>query len=595
MSLLAELAHLDASGLLRLVQIEPHGEYEFKHTLYRDSAYALLLRQDRKNLHGLVGMALERRFPDRLREFAPRLAEHFRQAGNRDAAAKYAGLAGEESLRVHAYGEAVTYFERALDIRKDEPIRSDQLCDAYRDLGRALELSGQFERALGIYWDMREHGAKLRDPRMELAAMTLEATLYCTSSPLMDRARGRQLSLSSLAAARDLGEVEQEIRSRWNLLLSLGSIVGQEQEALRHGEQALLLASENNLDELGAFLRNDLGRVHLFCCNLNKSEQLLRQAEQEWRRRQNWPMLVDCLTTLTLQSHYVGKYAAVPALTQEAQSLAEETGNPWARAYSVMMVHQYFLETGQFGTALESAQTALDRGVAINFLAGEAIAKIGLAMIYKEVGAWQMALEVIEGPSRQLGSRGHPFADQARGIEAGIHLRRGELESARKSLAQVKRSQEDSSSECFPIAAIPIDFVGIELALASGDFQSGLQQALSLEDQLSTRGARCWLVDMFVLKAEAHLSLGNPLRAIENLREAKDLAESMGARRALRSILTTLARAEEQAGNHHVVGGLLRQAGALVGELADSLGNRSELRASFLARPEVQKVLQAAP
>lgn len=68
----------------------------------------------------------------------------------------------------------------------------------------------------------------------------------------------------------------------------------------------------------------------------------------------------------------------------------------------------------------------------------------------------------------------------------------------------------------------------------------------------------------------------------------------MGARRAFRPILTIPAMAEGERGKHGAAQVLRPQAGALVADLADSLGPHSELRSSFLGQPSVQRVLQEA-
>ena len=53
----------------------------FKHTLVQETVYTSLMRHDRRRLHRLVAEALEKAYPNRLAELAPRLAEHFDEAG----------------------------------------------------------------------------------------------------------------------------------------------------------------------------------------------------------------------------------------------------------------------------------------------------------------------------------------------------------------------------------------------------------------------------------------------------------------------------------------------------------------------------------
>ena len=68
---------LEARGLIRLASIRPELEYLFRHGLVQDAAYTSLLKQERRELHGRVGAALEELYPDRAGELALVLAMHF--------------------------------------------------------------------------------------------------------------------------------------------------------------------------------------------------------------------------------------------------------------------------------------------------------------------------------------------------------------------------------------------------------------------------------------------------------------------------------------------------------------------------------------
>ncbi len=65
---------LEAKGLIRLASIRPELEYLFRHGLVQDAAYASLLKQERRELHGRVGAALEELYPERAGELALVLA-----------------------------------------------------------------------------------------------------------------------------------------------------------------------------------------------------------------------------------------------------------------------------------------------------------------------------------------------------------------------------------------------------------------------------------------------------------------------------------------------------------------------------------------
>jgi tetratricopeptide (TPR) repeat protein len=108
-----QLDTLEAKGLIRLASVRPDLEYLFRHALVQDAAYGSLLKQERRELHGRVGEALEQLYPDRQEELAPILAMHFEQAGERDKAIDYFIAGGRHALQANAIQEAYDAFDRA--------------------------------------------------------------------------------------------------------------------------------------------------------------------------------------------------------------------------------------------------------------------------------------------------------------------------------------------------------------------------------------------------------------------------------------------------------------------------------------------------
>lgn len=592
---MAELAQLETRGLLRLSTAKPQAEYEFRHTLFRDTAYRSLLMEERKRLHGLIGEIVERSHADRIDSIAARLADHFAQAGRRAKTLTYSKLAGSEALRVHAYDEAAAYFELALKWAGVQPIFPVDLQGAYLDLGRALELAAHFELARDNYLAMRDAARDLGSRKMELSALTAVSTLYCTSSPLMDREEGARLSRKTLAEAREIGETKLEIQAHWNLMLALGSQIGREDQALAHGQEGLELADRFEEEELGAYLRNDLGRINVFCGNLRRGEELVREAESRWRRLQNKPMLVDSLMTKTLVLLTAGRLSEYSEVADEAQGLAEEIGNLWAQAYSLMMHDRYCFEIGRFGRALESSYRALERGREIEFFAGMAMSNIVLGKVFAELGLAQEALASAEQALRELDGRHHPFADEAHGLQAAIHLQKGEPEAAAGALSKVRaRLNGGEGQDCLSISSVPVRIIRAELDLAQGRADRALHRLETLESRLKARSMGLSLMELLELKGRTLLHLGEFDEAAQALRRGQELAEGMGAKRARWQILSALAGAEEAQGRNSAADPLWRQSRSVVMDLADSLEGRRDLRESFLGRPAVKRVLEAS-
>ena len=70
------VARLQTADFLYETRLFPEPEYTFRHALTLDVAYGTLLQERRRELHARLVDAIERLYPQRLSEHAPRLAHH---------------------------------------------------------------------------------------------------------------------------------------------------------------------------------------------------------------------------------------------------------------------------------------------------------------------------------------------------------------------------------------------------------------------------------------------------------------------------------------------------------------------------------------
>src|SRR5512141_957331 len=116
-----QLDTLVAKGLVKEAAVAPEHEYLFRHALVQDAAYGSLLKQERRELHGRVGEALEALYPDRAGELAPVLAMHFEQAGDTKKAIDYFVAGAQHALDQNAIQEAFQAFDHAATLIDRSP------------------------------------------------------------------------------------------------------------------------------------------------------------------------------------------------------------------------------------------------------------------------------------------------------------------------------------------------------------------------------------------------------------------------------------------------------------------------------------------
>jgi class 3 adenylate cyclase/predicted ATPase len=111
-----QLDRLIRSGLLFRQGAPPDSTYLFKHALVQDSAYGLLLREPRRQLHCRIAETLESKFSEIAENQPEVLARHWAEAGNIEKAAVLWGKAGQRSAQRSALVEAAAQLKRSLDM-----------------------------------------------------------------------------------------------------------------------------------------------------------------------------------------------------------------------------------------------------------------------------------------------------------------------------------------------------------------------------------------------------------------------------------------------------------------------------------------------
>ena len=165
-----DLAVLEARDFIRRVptsRVEGDVEYQFKHILIHDVAYATLPRSTRRRHHRVVAEYIES-VTREAASLAVILAHHWREAGEPSKAIDYLMLSAEQALNGWALSDAVSLFDSALSLAVDDEQRHriqlarglarSRLADypaAVADLGTLMpRLTGRqrIEALLGYSW-----------------------------------------------------------------------------------------------------------------------------------------------------------------------------------------------------------------------------------------------------------------------------------------------------------------------------------------------------------------------------------------------------------------------------------------------------------
>jgi DNA-binding CsgD family transcriptional regulator/tetratricopeptide (TPR) repeat protein len=115
------LEHLEAATQTGIIErrSDALGEYRFTHALIRETLYDEIPTLDRLRLHGRVADALVAVHAGKVESVLSRIAHHYYEAamlGHVEQAAEYSARAAEHASRMHAHEEALTHYDRVIDV-----------------------------------------------------------------------------------------------------------------------------------------------------------------------------------------------------------------------------------------------------------------------------------------------------------------------------------------------------------------------------------------------------------------------------------------------------------------------------------------------
>lgn len=589
------LGELERGDLLKAQpDVEPH--YAFKHALVQDTALSTLLHGEYKRLNLLVAKAYETIYAARcMDEFAAVLAQHYAAGGDQVNTLAYATRAGDQAMQVYALPEAIAFYTQALSVAikqataaaKQSGAATPLFIHLFTNLGRALEISGQYERALASYEDMETVARRTQDRTLALHSLTLRAIIHATGTSVFDPVKARQFAERAVELGRQLDDRAAEARALWVLLI-MHRYADNPGEAVRYGEQALALARQLALDELLAYILTDLGGVYTSIGKLERAYALLNEARDLWRAQGNKPMLADNLMLSGVEAFLSGDFARAELFTEEGTLLSRQIGNLLGQSSNEGTQAFVYFEHGLFADALRLAVDINRLAELMNIQFALLQARSTLARMYVEVGALAQAQELahVAGamPTQEIPGffRSWSFA-----ILAHVHLVCGDLAAAEQAIETSKGSQARE------LIAVPgsnlLDLAEAELALAKGDNEGCSKLLQERIEVIRATGPRLYLGEMLFMRAAALRALGNPEQAAELLEDAYAETEALQARRIVWQILAAQSELEEARGNPERAKEYRTQARDVISFIVEHMPD--QYHESFLNLPRVREVM----
>jgi class 3 adenylate cyclase/tetratricopeptide (TPR) repeat protein len=310
------LKHLE---LIHEKQYSPELEYIFKHAVTQDVAYQSLLSQRRKEIHGIIGEAIQELYADRLDEQAAILAYHYARSNRRERAVDFILRAGDRAARLSANAEATTFYEEALRILADLPAstRRDELhVDATIKLASVATTRPHFERDL------------------------------------------KNLDAAD-AIARRLGDQRRTAQVLY-WIARTHYVRGNLNDAIQFAEQSLALGDALGDDDLVVWPVNLTGRIYTVLGDYVKATSMLQRCVPLFERMGNLNELATASGILGVVLAATGEFPEALKFGDQGLRIAQEIQNLPAQAAAChyrALVHE---RQGQWGSAVEDCRAGLE-------------------------------------------------------------------------------------------------------------------------------------------------------------------------------------------------------------------------------------------
>jgi class 3 adenylate cyclase/tetratricopeptide (TPR) repeat protein len=234
-SCLSELQTLD---LVNVRSIDPRIEYEFKHALIQEVAYASLLKPERLELHEHVACETESMHADRLPEFYECLALHFSRGISTDKAIHYLIKSARKSFQRYAVEESHEFYRQAYEIllgMERTPAQDRQLLELVNEWAYVIYDRGDMADLQALLEIHRDLAESLGDsPEHAMWRVCYAIALHCRER-FGDAVEHERIALEMADA---LGDEYVAGCARVWLAYSLTEL-GELDEAIMHSEKAI--------------------------------------------------------------------------------------------------------------------------------------------------------------------------------------------------------------------------------------------------------------------------------------------------------------------------------------------------------------------
>ena len=460
------LSGLVWSGLVHERGVPPETTLSFKHALVQDAAYATLLREPRRQLHGRVADALLS-VPGTTPGAAPEIIAHHLQSADRpDEALGYWRQAGEHAVRRAANREAIAHFRRALSLIEAQPET------AGRWHTELAVLSGLGPALMSVHgWSAPEVGETIEragevgrrlDSSAALAPSIAGLWLFNIARGRLDK--GEENSDHLFRISRELDDPEillQAYHSAWPIRWFRAQFA----EADNHIKAGLALYDEErHAHHRAVYLGHDPAVCALgIDSNIQwalgypvQADRLAGESIALARRLRHPHSLAIALWMYNSVRNFCGDSAAVIETVPELLRLSDESGLPQARAIALIQLGVALARSGETAEGIARLEEGLGFYTRMGFRQSLTPILGLLADSLLAAGRYAEGLEQVDrafNAAKEMGEQYYVPRLHAVRSELLLHMQGPDSEAAEASLRQAVAAAQKQDARGWELQA----------------------------------------------------------------------------------------------------------------------------------------------
>ena len=375
----------------------PEPAYVFKHAVIQDVAYSSLLTERRRELHRMVGHAIEEIYADRLAEHYEELAHHFLNGEQWPKAFDYLVRAGDRAKDAYANQLALDHYEKAMQLvaRITPPVDHRRIMEIHRRRSQVWMLLTRYPEAIAESERMRDLARELGDRLAEGEALMDLAVLYWATFRVEDLPNVRSCATQSLAIARDTGDERLLARSLGGLGL-VDQVDGRLNEADAKFTESLEIARARGFRDIAVSSSTWLGADANWRGDFRHAVSLSLGAEQGAAEIHDGFHELLALAFRCLALVGLGEYSAGLDVIRDGLAKSRERNNGFIAGRLTNSLGWLYQELGDFRRSLDCDREGIEIGQRVKNGNVEVSSLINLAYDHLHLGQPQRALQLLE-------------------------------------------------------------------------------------------------------------------------------------------------------------------------------------------------------